>query len=197
MIFKTYPNLTQIWGIKVSGEYAMKSFVVDQNEQYLYMLEITSTRILNLVLIHWDNGTIFQFLQTNGASSRDSWNYIILSNSSSKLSSNYLNIFNSNALKSDLEPHEDSYLTALTPDNSDEGSLWKFNVTALSIQCFRYDGCGANREISYINNTSNVSIFSKNLTYLYFKWLLLFDLQMINLANIVSSKIILLFLILF
>ena len=62
----------------------------------------------------------------------------------------------------DIEPYEDSYLTAITSDNKFEGALWKLNVTALSLQCFRYDNCGINREVNYINNTSNVSISCRN-----------------------------------
>ena len=52
MIFKTYQNLTQIWGIQVSGQYSRVGFVIDHNEQYLYTMAVKSSGVLELVLIH-------------------------------------------------------------------------------------------------------------------------------------------------
>ena len=51
LILKTYPNLTQIWGIKISGKVSTMSFVVDQNEQYLYMTEVTNEAAHRIFLI--------------------------------------------------------------------------------------------------------------------------------------------------
>ena len=84
IIAKTYGNLTQIWGTKMSGRIARMSFVVDQSEQYLYMIEIQTEDLFKLFLINWDSGAVSHVLQTTEISSRFGWNSIILSESSSK-----------------------------------------------------------------------------------------------------------------
>ena len=73
------------------------------------------------------------------------------------ISQNLLNFSYLELTLSNLEPYEDSYFSAVTANGSDEGILWKFNVTSLILQCVKYDTCRINTEVGYINNTSNVS----------------------------------------
>ena len=111
-IFKTHQNLTQIWGIEVAGQYSRPTLAVDPNEQYVYMMLVTSSSILELVIIHWDNGTIFQVLQTSNVASQNGWNRIIFSDSASKHSLRYV-IFKIAIWK--ISYHKDLVLIYLNP----------------------------------------------------------------------------------